>query len=128
MRKAIEPHPGRVYPGMSQGVRVGNQIQLSGQVALDAKGQLVGPDDPKLQAEQCFRNIEEILSCAGASPKDLVSLRCWLVDQDAYPAYSEAKNQFLADVRVPPTGTVVIVAGLLLPGLLMEIEGVAVVD
>jgi enamine deaminase RidA (YjgF/YER057c/UK114 family) len=113
---------------MSQAVRVGDQIHISGQVAFDARGELIGPGDPKRQAEQVFANIGELLDAAGARPADVVSLRCFLVDADCYPAYAEAKNRFLADVPVPPAGTAVIVAGLLVPGLLMEIEAVAVID
>jgi enamine deaminase RidA (YjgF/YER057c/UK114 family) len=128
LRQAIEPNPGRVFPGMSQAVRIGNQIHVSGQVAFDASGAIIGPDDPKLQAEQCFRNIAELLAAGGATAADVVSLRCFLVDGDHYPGYAEAKNGFLADVAVPPAGTAVIVAGLLVPGLLMEIEAVAIVE
>ena len=128
MRQAIEPNPGRVFPGMSQAVRIGNHIHVSGQVAFDAQGVIVGPGDPKLQAEQCFRNVAELLAAGGATPADVVSLRCFLVDGDHYPAYADAKNRFLADVAVPPAGTAVIVAGLLVPGLLMEIEAVAILE
>jgi 2-iminobutanoate/2-iminopropanoate deaminase len=128
VRQAIEPNPGRTFPGMSQAVRIGNQVHVSGQVAFDALGELVGPDDPEQQAEQCFRNIGTLLDAAGASPADVVSLRCFLVDGDCYPAYAAAKHRFLAGVPVPPAGTAVIVAGLLVPGLLMEIEAVAVID
>jgi enamine deaminase RidA (YjgF/YER057c/UK114 family) len=128
VRQAIEPNTGRVVPGMSQAVRIGNLLHVSGQVAFDEHGALVGPDDPEQQAGQCFANIAALLAAAGATPGDVVSLRCFLVDADCYPAYAAAKNRFLADVRVPPAGTAVIVAGLLVPGLLMEIEAVAVID
>ena len=128
MRQAIEPNPGRVFPGMSQAVRVGNQLHVSGQVAFDANGDLVGRDDPEQQADQCFANIAQLLDAAGATPADVVSLRCFLVDADCYAAYADAKRRFLADVAVPPAGTAVIVAGLLVPGLLMEIEAVAVIE
>jgi enamine deaminase RidA (YjgF/YER057c/UK114 family) len=128
VKQAIEPNPERTFPGMSQAVRVGDQVHVSGQVAFDEHGEIVGPGDPAAQAEQCFRNLRAVLAAAGAGPADVVSLRCFLVDPAAYPAYADAKGRFLAGVTVPPAGTGVIVAGLLVPGLLMEVEAVAVVE
>jgi enamine deaminase RidA (YjgF/YER057c/UK114 family) len=126
VKQAIEPNPRRTFAGMSQAVRIGNQIHVSGQVAFDEDGNIVGEGDPKLQAQQCFRNIEALLREAGASPADVVKLTCFLVDGASFPAYSEAKGKFLGDSPVPPASTTVIVAGLLVPGLLMEVEALAV--
>jgi enamine deaminase RidA (YjgF/YER057c/UK114 family) len=126
VKQAIEPNPRRTFAGMSQAVRIGNQIHVSGQVAFDEDGNLVGEGDPKLQAQQCFRNIEALLEAAGASAADVVKLTCYLVDGDSYPAYAEAKGKFLGTSPVAPAGTTVIVAGLLVPGLLMEVEALAV--
>jgi enamine deaminase RidA (YjgF/YER057c/UK114 family) len=126
VKQAIEPNPLRTFAGMSQAVRIGNQIHVSGQVAFDEEGKLVGPGDPKLQAQQCFRNIEALLRAAGATPADVVKLTCYLVDGSSYPAYAEAKGLFLDADAVPPAGTTVIVAGLLVPGLMMEVEALAV--
>jgi enamine deaminase RidA (YjgF/YER057c/UK114 family) len=127
MRRAIEPNPERTFAGMSQAVCVGDTLYVSGQVAFDEHGDIVD-DDPKRQAEQCFRNIEALLDAAGGSAAEVVKLTCYLVDVAHYPAYAEAKARFLEGVTVPPAGTAVVVAGLLVPGLLMEVEAVAVLE
>jgi enamine deaminase RidA (YjgF/YER057c/UK114 family) len=99
---------------------------LSGQVALDESGKLVGEGDAAAQCEQIFRNIERLLGKAGASLDDVVLLTCYLADRDAFPAYSALKRRIFPDTA--PAGTSVIVAGLLDPRFLLEVEVVAVVD
>jgi len=114
--------PGARFPGMSQAVRCGDWVLVSGQVAL-REGQVVGVGDAAQQARQCFANIEAALREAGAALADVVNLRCYLVDKDAYAGYAEAKNALYKDQ--PPASTTVIVKGLLMPDLLMEVEAVA---
>jgi 2-iminobutanoate/2-iminopropanoate deaminase len=111
---------------MSQGVRVGDLIHVSGQVAFDDRGEIVGRKDAAAQAEHCFRNLRTVLAAGGATPHDVVMLRCYLTSAAHYPAYAAAKARFLDGVDVPPAGTAVVVAGLLVPGLLMEVEAIAV--
>jgi enamine deaminase RidA (YjgF/YER057c/UK114 family) len=120
-RQAIEQHP-----GMSQAVRKGRHVLLSGQVALDESGNMVGEGDAAAQCEQIFRNIERLLSKAGASLDDVDQLTCNLTERDAFPAYSALKRRIFPDSA--PAGTSVIVAGLLDPRFLLEVEVVAVVD
>ena len=114
--------PGARFAGMSQAVRCGDWILVSGQVALH-QGKVVGIGDATAQARQCFANIASALAEAGATMEDVVSLRCFLTDKAAYGGYAEVKNLLLADH--PPASTTVIIDALLLPDLLMEIEAVA---
>jgi enamine deaminase RidA (YjgF/YER057c/UK114 family) len=114
--------PGMRFPGMSQAVRCGDWITVSGQVALK-DGQVVGMGDPAAQARQCFTNIGLVLAEAGASLKDVVSLRCYLTDASAYQDYAKVKGMFFQDKT--PASTTVIISALLIPGLLMEVEAVA---
>lgn len=116
--------PGMGFPGMSQAVRCGEWITVSGQIAL-RDGQVVGAGDPAEQARQCFANIEAALEAAGAALADVVNLRCYLTTRDAYGGYAGVKNALFADN--PPCSTAVIVSGLLLPDLLMEVEATAFV-
>jgi enamine deaminase RidA (YjgF/YER057c/UK114 family) len=120
-RYAIEPHP-----GMSQAVRKGRHVVLSGQVALDESGALVGEGDAAAQCEQIFRNVERLLSKAGSGLDDVVLLTCYLSDARHFPAYSAAKRRIFPGEA--PAGTSVIVAGLLDPRFLLEVEVVAVLD
>ncbi|MCU1514734.1 MAG: yabJ 1 [Microbacteriaceae bacterium] len=97
---------------------------LSGQVALDANGDIVGEGDPVVQAEQAFANIESTLAGLGSSMADILHLRCFLTSADYYPAYAAAKAKHFPGA-VPP-GTVVIVTGLLDARFLLEVEATAV--
>ena len=117
--------PGMRFAGMSQAVRCGEWITVSGQVALK-DGQVVGAGDPAAQARQCFANIEAVLAEAGASLGDVVSLRCFLTDKSAYEGYADVKSMLFKDKS--PASTTVIISALLIPALLMEVEAVAVME
>jgi 2-iminobutanoate/2-iminopropanoate deaminase len=114
--------PGMRFPGMSQAVRCGEWILVSGQVALK-DGRVVGVGDAAAQARQCFDNIAAVLAEAGASLGDIVSLRCYLTDKSAYQGYAEVKGMLFQNGT--PTSTSVIINALLIPELLMEVEAVA---
>jgi enamine deaminase RidA (YjgF/YER057c/UK114 family) len=126
IKEAIEPDPARILPGMSQAVRVGDTVYLSGQVAFGADGQVVGIGDARAQAVQCFANIRSVLKTAGAELSDVVKLTCFLVDGDDFGAYAEVKKSLFTG-GVAPASTTIIIKGLLIPGLVMEIEAIAVV-
>jgi 2-iminobutanoate/2-iminopropanoate deaminase len=115
--------PGMRFAGMSQAVRCGDWITVSGQVALK-DGQVVGIGDAAAQARQCFANIAAVLAEAGASLEDIVSLRCYLTDKSAYEGYAEVKSMLFKDKS--PASTTVIISALLIPALLMEVEAIAV--
>jgi enamine deaminase RidA (YjgF/YER057c/UK114 family) len=114
------------FPGMSQAVVAGEIVVVSGQVALDDSGQIVGIGDAATQAEQCFLNIERLLDLSGAALSDVVKLTCFLADRAAYAGYLQAKLRRYPDAG--PAGTAVIVAGLLDERFLMEVEAIAVID
>ncbi len=114
--------PGMRFAGMSQAVRCGEWVTVSGQVALK-DGQVVGAGDAKVQAQQCFANIAAALDEAGATLGDVVSLRCYLTDTSAYQGYAEVKAMLFKDKF--PASTTVIISALLMPALLMEVEAVA---
>jgi reactive intermediate/imine deaminase len=117
--------PGLAFAGMSQAVRDGDLVVLSGQVALDPAGELVGEGDWAAQAEQALTNLEAALAAAGAGNEDVVKLTCFLTDAAGYTAYAEAKARRFA--ATAPASTCVIVAGLLDPRLLLEVEAIAIV-
>jgi 2-iminobutanoate/2-iminopropanoate deaminase len=118
--------PGLSFAGMSQAVRHGDVVHVSGQVALDARAELVGEGDAAAQAEQVLANVEAALAAAGAGPADLVKLTCFLTDPAHYPAYAAAKQSRYGTVA--PASTCVVVSALLDPRFLLEVEAVAVVS
>ena len=113
---------GASRPGSSEAVRVGPLVLLSGQVAIDAGGELVGNGDVRAQAEQCFRNIERILGAAGSTLEDVVELTCFLADATYLGAFLEVRAAMFP-TSAPATTTVV--AELALPELLIELKAVA---
>jgi len=100
-------------------------IYISGQVALDRQGNVVGPGDMSAQAEQVFKNLQAALAAAGASFDDVVKLGFFVVDISQMQAVREVRNRFLNPERLPAS-TAVEVKGLVRKELLVEVEAVAV--
>jgi 2-iminobutanoate/2-iminopropanoate deaminase len=101
-------------------------VFVSGQVATDAAGEVLGPGDAGAQAEIVFDRIERVLAAAGGDLRDLVSLVIYLSDVARdFDQVSAVRDRVLGDP--PPSSTLVEVARLAEPGCLVEISGVAVV-
>lgn len=94
---------------------------------MDAGGTLVGADDIAGQTAQVMANLKTALAAAGASMSDLVSCTILFVDAvDLRAAYGVAASALDAD-REPPLVTGAMVAGLAVPGALIELSAMAVV-
>src|SRR3954469_14394245 len=100
-------------------------IYISGQIAYDKDGQLVGGADMKAQAEQVFRNLEAALNAAGAKFSDVVKMNSYITDMSKVQAVRDVRSRYFTETS--PASTFVQVAGLVRPELLLEIEVVAVV-
>ena len=110
-------------------IAAGKIIYISGQVALDASGNIVGKDSYRAQIEQVFRNLKAALEAAGATFQNVVKLNYYIVDTVApseFFAYREVRDQYINTAN-PPAATVVVIRRLFRPELLIEIESVAVV-
>jgi enamine deaminase RidA (YjgF/YER057c/UK114 family) len=110
-------------------VTPGKMIYISGQVALDASGNIVGHGDYRAQIQQVFRNLKTALESAGASFQNVVKLNYYIVDTveaSEFFAYREVRDQYL-DTSNPPAATVIVISRLFRPEFLIEIEGIAVV-
>jgi enamine deaminase RidA (YjgF/YER057c/UK114 family) len=105
-------------------VRGGKLVFVAGQVAMDPHGDLVGPGDYRAQAEQVFRNLEQALVAAGATFRDVVQLRFFVVDISHLPEVREVRDRFV-DVEHPPASTAVQVSRLFRPEFLIEVDAVA---
>ena len=100
-------------------------IYISGQIAYDKGGKVVGAGDMKAQAEQVFRNLEAALDAAGATFADVVKMNSYITDMSRVQAVRDVRARYFKDAT--PASTFVQVAGLVRPELLLEIEVIAVV-
>jgi reactive intermediate/imine deaminase len=99
-------------------------IYISGQIAFDKDGKIVGAGDMKAQAEQVFKNLELALTAAGAKFSDVVKMNSYITDMSKVQAVRDVRAQYFKDAT--PASTFVEVKGLVRPELLLEIEVVAV--
>lgn len=103
----------------------GRTIYISGQIALDAAGQLVGRGDLRAQTHQVFANLQAALEAAGASFDDVVKLTYFCVDIAQMAIVREVRNEYL-NATSPPASSAVEVSRLVSEDWLIEIEAVAV--
>ena len=106
------------------GVRVDNTIWVSGMVAFDPDGQIVGLGDMRAQADKTFANIAEVLALGGATLDDVVKITAGLPDMDQYAGYNDARTA--AFTGRLPASTTVHSPRLVRDGLLVEVEALAV--
>ncbi len=108
----------------------GKLIVLSGQVALDVEGNLVGKNDFAAQVRQVFANIASALNAVGADFNDVIKLNYFCADTvDATAALSVVRTlrDSLVNAQAPPASTFLVVRSLARPEFLIEVEAVAVV-
>jgi len=104
----------------------GRTVYVSGQVSLDAAGKVVGAGDVGAQARQVFENLKTVLAAANATLEDVVKITVFMTDLTGLSAFRKLRNEYFP--KDPPASSLVQVAGLVLPELLIEIEAVAVVS
>lgn len=106
--------------GYSRAVRVGRRVYVAGTTAVGADGKLFGPGDPGAQTRQAFAIIERALRAAGARLSDVVRTRFFVTDISRWEEYTRVHGELFRSVR--PVATMVEVARLLEPGMMVEIE------
>ena len=104
----------------------GRLVALSGQVAMDAHGDVVGVGDPAAQARQVFDNLNRCLAAAGATFADVVKFTFFVTDIGYLPAVREARDEYI-DTERPPASTAVQVSALFRPELVLEVEALALI-
>jgi enamine deaminase RidA (YjgF/YER057c/UK114 family) len=111
--------------GYSRAVRVGDHIYVSGTTATDGNGGIVGVNDPYAQAKQAIANIASALERSGSRLADVVRTRIFLTDISQWEAVGRAHGEAFGAIR--PACTMVEIAQLISPEIMVEIEADAIV-
>jgi enamine deaminase RidA (YjgF/YER057c/UK114 family) len=106
--------------GYSRAIRSGNLVSVAGTTAANADGSIHGEGDAYAQALRCFETISTALAEAGGTLEDVVRTRMFITDPACSDAVGRAHGETFAAIR--PAATMVVVAALIDPRLLVEIE------
>jgi len=119
------PKPAGDY---SQGLKIkgGTLVVISGQVAWDAQGNLVGKGDFAAQARQVFENLKNMLASGGATFADVIKLMIFLKNREDFAIFKGIRAEYLKP-PYPPT-TLLVVKDLAREEWLLEVEVWAMVD
>jgi enamine deaminase RidA (YjgF/YER057c/UK114 family) len=127
--KTLIPPGGAGYSHIAK-VNKGTTVYLSGQVPSDATGKLIGEGDFEAQVEQVFHNLKLAVEAAGGAMADIVKLNYYVVadlDPAIVPKLRPIRDRYI-NVENPPASTFLVVARLMRPGWLIEIEAVAAIE
>ncbi len=120
-----QPDPYEPYL-LSQAIRVGELLFVSGQAAVDDDGLIAGKGDFDRQATQTFTNLDRALRAGGSSFDRVVKVTIYLTDMTNFPKIVELRRRWFSPPY--PADTIVEVSSLYSPDAMIEIEALALAD
>ncbi len=121
-RKPVIPPGAAPNPALSPGVVVGDFLFVSGHVAVDQSGTVVGEGDAEAQSRQVMANIRSVVTAAGGKMEDVAKITCFITDIAYYSGYAKVRAETWP--KDPPASSTVVVAGLVRPEFLVEVEAI----
>ncbi|UXE66601.1 MAG: RidA family protein [Chryseotalea sp. WA131a] len=106
--------------GYSRAVQIGNQLEVSGTVATDDAGAVVGKDDFYVQTKFIIQKIEKVLKRAGFELNDVIRTRTFVTDISQWEEVGKAHGEFFKDIK--PVTSMIEIKGLIDSDYLVEIE------
>ena len=120
-----DPDPYEAF-NIAQAYKAGDFIFISGQAALDLQGNIIGEGDFEAQALQAFENLKAVLAAAGSGMDKLIKVTIYVTDMAHFGIVVAMRERYFSPPW--PADTLVEVAALALPELMIEIEGIALAD
>ena len=112
--------------GFSRACRVGNVIAVAGTAPIGPDGQTVGLNNAYEQTKYCIEIMKKAIEEAGGSLQNVIRTRIMLVDMSSWKEAAKAHGEFFGAIR--PASSMIVVAGLLEPQMLVEIEADAIIS
>ena len=126
-KRQVNPWSWQDAAGFSQAWRVDaarSIVFVAGQGPISAGGELVGRDDFDTQVRQTFENMRVVLEQSGASFESVVKLTVYLTDIALLRDFGRVRSEFVTGP--PPASTAVQIGALAVPGMMVEVEAIAV--
>ena len=120
-----DPDPYEAF-NIAQAYKAGDFIFISGQAALDLQGNIIGEGDFEAQAVQAFENLKAVLAAAGSGMDKLIKVTIYVTDMAHFGIVVAMRERYFSPPW--PADTLVEVAALALPELMIEIECIALAD
>ena len=114
------------FVGYSRAVRIGNIIEVSGTIAVDSDGNLIGKDNPYQQTRFILTKIQKAIENAGGKLENIIRTRIYVTDINQWQEVGKAHGEFFKNIR--PASTMVEVSALAGPEFLVEIEASAIIE
>ncbi|MGS2738384.1 RidA family protein [Sinomicrobium sp. M5D2P17] len=102
-------------------------VILSGQIAVDEEGKIVGTDNFEKQTDQVFRNIKSLVEKSGGTMDNLIKIDCYFTDISRLADFRKIRDRYI-NAETPPTSTAVEVTRLINGDLMIEIGAIAVIE